>query len=107
MGNEEGGRSDSATFGLGRLKKKSMLGVMWNGWGKLKSRIRLLETWGEEKERQERKERINGTNIEVRSEEASKINVIILKFCLELTMNITLLTWFLSKICKGTNIFFS
>lgn len=45
-------------------------------------------------------------DIEVRTEKASRTNFIILKCCLELTMNTTVFTRFLSKTCKDTNFFF-
>lgn len=42
-------RSDFAIWGLGRHERKSILGVLCRCWESLKSRIRSLETWEEDK----------------------------------------------------------
>lgn len=93
MGNEVNKKEVTKVLDWEVMRGKAFLGCFLE-WSRVaEEQIKIIRNRRREKKVEKnggREERLKGTKMEVRAEKASRMNLTILKFCLELTMNATI-----------------
>lgn len=92
MGNEVNKKELTKVLDWEDMRGKAFLGCFLE-WSRVaEEQIKIIRNRRERKVEKNGggEERLKGTKMEVRAEKASRMNLTILKFCLELTMNATI-----------------